>query len=92
MLNIGKKFEDFSSLEIAIQQYQKEENVQFFRRSSRTIEKAKPRMPDKKLNERLKYYEISFNCLRSGKNFKSRSTGMREKVIYLSFRFAGHDK
>ena len=36
----GKKFEDFSSLEIAIQQYQKEENVQFLRRSSRTIEKA----------------------------------------------------
>ena len=45
---IGKKFEDFSSLEIAIQQYQKEEHVQFFRRSSRTIEKAQPRMPDKK--------------------------------------------
>ena len=33
-LTIGKKFEDFSSLETAIQQYQKEENVQFFRRSS----------------------------------------------------------
>ena len=48
MLNIGEKFEDFSSLKIAIQQYQKEENVQFFRRSSRTIEKAQPRMPDKK--------------------------------------------
>ena len=31
-LNIGKQFEDFSSLEITIQQYQKEENVQFFRR------------------------------------------------------------
>ena len=27
MLNIGKKFEDFYSLEIAIQPYQKEENV-----------------------------------------------------------------
>ena len=26
MLNIGKKFENFSSLEIAIQQYQKGEN------------------------------------------------------------------
>ena len=37
MLNIGKKLEDFSSLEIAIQQYQKEENVQFFRGRSRTI-------------------------------------------------------
>ena len=28
-LNIGKQFEDSSSLEIAIQQYQKEEHVQF---------------------------------------------------------------
>ena len=78
-LNIGEKFEGFSSLEIAIQQYQKEENVQLFRCSSRTIEKAQPRMPDKKLNERLKYYEISFYCIRGGKNFKSRSTGMREQ-------------
>ena len=83
MLNIGKKFEDFSTLEIAIQQYQKEKNVQFFRRSSRTIEKAKPRMPDQKIDERLKHYEISFHCIRVGKNFKSRSTGMREEVIYL---------
>ena len=79
MLNIEKKFEDFSSLEIATQQYQKEENVQFLRRSSRTIEKAQPRMPDKKLDERLKYYEITFHCIRDGKNFKSRSTGMREQ-------------
>ena len=41
-LNIGKQFEDFSSLEIAIQQYQKEENVQFFRcqkLTSKVIEK-----------------------------------------------------
>ena len=79
MLNMGKKFEDISSLEIAIQQYQKEENVQFFRRSSRTIEKAQPRMPDKKLYERLKHYEISFHCICGGKNFKSSSTRMREQ-------------
>ena len=71
MLNIGEKLEDFSSLEIAIQQYQEEENVQFFRRSSRTIEKAQPRMPE--------YYEISFHCIHGGKNFKSKSTGMREQ-------------
>ena len=59
-LNIGQKFEDFSSFEIAIQQY--------------------PRMPEKKLNERLKYYEIQFHCIRGGKNFKPRSTGMREQM------------
>ena len=57
-MNIGQKFEDFSSFEIAIQQYQNAENVQFFRLSSRTIAKAQPRMSEKKLNERLKYYEI----------------------------------
>ena len=80
MLNIEKKFEDFSSLEIAIQQYQKEVNVQFLSRSSRTIEKAQPRMPDIKINERLNlYYKITFHCIRGGKNFKSRSTGMREQ-------------
>ena len=75
----SEELKDFSSLEIAIQQYQKEENIQFFRRNSRTIEKTQPRMPDEKLNERLKYYEISFHCIRGGKNFKSRSTGMREQ-------------
>ena len=48
-LNIGQKFEDFSSFEIAIQQYQNAENVQFFRRNSRTIAKAQPWMPEKKL-------------------------------------------
>ena len=58
MLHIGKEFEDFSSLKIAIRQYQKVENIQFFKRNSRTIEKAQPRMPGKKRNERLKYYEI----------------------------------
>ena len=78
-LNIRQKSEDFSSFEIAIQQYQNAENVQFFRRSSRTIAKEQPRMPEKKLNERLKYYEIQFHCIRGGKNFKSRSMGMREQ-------------
>ena len=76
MLNIGKKFEDFSSPAVS---EGRKINVQFFRRNSRTSEKAQPRMPDKNLNERLKYYEIVFHCIRSGKNFKSRSTWMRDQ-------------
>ena len=43
------------------------------------LKKTQPRMPDKKLNERLVYYEILFHCIRGGKKFKSRSTGMREQ-------------
>ena len=38
-----------SSVEIALQQYQHAENVEFFKRNSVTIEKAKLRMPDVKL-------------------------------------------
>ena len=68
-LNIGQKFEDFSSFEIAIQQYQNAENVQFFRRNSQTIAKAQPRMPEKKLNEHLKYYEIQFSLYMGRKEF-----------------------
>ena len=30
-------------------------------------------------HERLKYYEVSYHRIRGGKDFKSRSTGMREQ-------------
>ena len=48
------KFEDLSSFEIAIQQYQTAENVQLFWWSSRTIATAYGRMQEKILNELLK--------------------------------------
>ena len=42
----------------------------------RSVEKAQVRI-SYKLNERLKYYEVTFRCIHGGKNFKSRGTGVR---------------
>ena len=53
-LHIGQKFEDFAAYESAIMRYQNAENVQFYRRGSRGVVKAQPRL-EKKLNPKIKY-------------------------------------
>ena len=58
-LHIGQKFEDFSAFEIAIMRYQNAENVQFYRRDSRSVDKAQPRL-EKKFNPKIKYYEVKY--------------------------------
>ena len=55
---VGQKFEDYQAFERAIERYQSAESVQFYKRDSRTVQKAQPRV-QKKLNELIKYYEIS---------------------------------
>ena len=82
-IHIGQKFEDFRAFESALERYQNVESVQFYKRDSRTVEKAQPRITNKKLNARLKYYEITYSCIHGGKRFKSRGAGLREQG-YLS--------
>ena len=48
-LHIGQTFADFAAFESAIMRYQNAENVQFYRRDSRSADKAQPRL-EKKLN------------------------------------------
>ena len=50
-IHIGQKFEDFRAFESAIERYQNVESVQFFKRDSRTVEKAQPRFMNKILNQ-----------------------------------------
>ena len=57
-IHVRQKFEDYQSFESAIERYQSAESVQFYRRDSKTVQKAQPRV-QKKLNELIKYYEIS---------------------------------
>ena len=64
-LNIGKQFEDFSSLEIAIQQYQKEENVQFFKRQKlmlKVIENTILHTVRLSVRQSVQFYYL-FSCL-----------------------------
>ena len=85
ILHIGQKFENFQAFESAIERYQNAESFQFYKRDSRSVEKAQVRI-SYKLNERLKYYEVTFRCIHGGKNFQvSRDRSERTKgSIYLS--------
>ena len=83
-LHIGQKFEDFAAFESAIMRYQNAENVQFYRRDSRSVEKAQPRL-EKKLNPKIKYYEVKYHCINGGKKHISKATGARE-VRYVVYQ------
>ena len=77
-LHIGQKFEDFAAFESAIMRYQNAENVQFYRRDSRSVDKAQPRF-EKKLNPKIKYYEVKYHCttvLTVGRNTFPRQHGL----------------
>lgn len=59
--HIGEIFIDFESLQSKIKLYQTQENVQLFKRDSRTVT-HKSRPSNNKFNDRIKYYEITYNC------------------------------
>ena len=40
--HVGQKFEDYQAFESAIERYQSAESVQFYKRDSRAVQKAKP--------------------------------------------------
>ena len=55
----------FQAFESAIEGYQNAESVHLYKRD-RSVEKAQVRI-SYKLNERLKYYEVTFRCIHGGK-------------------------
>ena len=76
--------------------YQNAENGQFYRRDSRSVDKAQPRF-EKRLNPKIKYYEVKYHCINGGKKHISKATGTREGryVVYqtvtiLLVRFRYH--
>ena len=81
ILHIGQKVENFQAFESAIDRYQNAESVHFYKRD-RSVEKAQVHISQVhyKLNERLKYYQVTFRCIHGCKNFKSRGTGVRESI------------
>ena len=84
-MHIVQKCEDFSAFESAISHYQNAENVQFYKRGSRTIATAQSHLSNKKLDGKLKYYEITFRSVSKAEgNINSRQHGLENQDIYLS--------
>ena len=57
--------------------YQNAENVQFYRRDSRSVVKAQPRL-EKRLNPKISYSEVKCHWINGGKKHISKATGARE--------------
>ena len=51
-IHVGQKFEDYKAFESAIERYQSAKSVQFYKRDSRTVQKAKPSYKKKKEKKR----------------------------------------
>ena len=78
---LNEKFDNFTSLEKKIEQYERENFVVLYHRDARTLEKA---VSQKKIaadrggkNPSLKYYELKLTCNHGGKNHKPLGKGKR---------------
>ena len=62
--------------------------MQFFKRDPGSLKAAKG-VSNKTFNPRIKYYDVTYHCIRGGKNFKPRGTGKKEMrlSIYLGRGF-----
>ncbi|XP_053376767.1 zinc finger SWIM domain-containing protein 3-like [Mercenaria mercenaria] len=84
---IGEKFPTFLSLQTKIEQYQSANNVQLYRRSSRSLSAAKSRCPNKVFNDDIKFWELSYSCIHGGKQFKARGSGARNQSLRSFYSF-----
>ena len=79
-MEIGDEFPSFATLEEKINQYSEEHHVLLYKRSSRTIEaaiKGRRIKPKDNNTSQLVYYELEYACVHGGKNYVSRSKGVR---------------
>uniref|UniRef100_A0A1X7V7V9 ZSWIM3 N-terminal domain-containing protein n=1 Tax=Amphimedon queenslandica TaxID=400682 RepID=A0A1X7V7V9_AMPQE len=72
---IGQHFKSFEELMEAVTMYETTKYVKLWIRDSCTEVAARKRLESRYLSDRIKYYEIAYCCIHSGKKFTSRGTG-----------------
>lgn len=77
ILFVGAEFASFSELQTRIREYEVENFVELYTRSSRTLEAMRKRAPKRSFNPLLAYGELKYACIHGGRNYKSASTGVR---------------
>ena len=82
-LEVGTEFSSFNELSKALEAFESEQKVTYWRRDSRTLQAARKRGIDVDLDENIKYYELKYACLNGGRSFKSTSTGKRPRQRYV---------
>ena len=83
-LNFGAKYGSFEQLETAIKRYEEVNYVTLYRRSSRTIEAARKRAPNRHFSEKLLYYEMDLACVHGGREYVSKSKEKQKQQRYAN--------
>ena len=73
---VGDTFASFAELQAKVDEYQRVNFVQFWKREAKTIEAARKRI-NRYLKPELKYYELKYCCIHGGQAFKGKSKGSR---------------
>jgi len=76
-VTVGEIFDTFELLHERIDKLQEEEYISLWKRDSRTIEKARGKGLKRHVKEELQFYSLQYTCYHGGRQFKSRSAGMR---------------
>ncbi|XP_012563113.2 uncharacterized protein LOC105847849 [Hydra vulgaris] len=76
-MNVGCVFNSFNELKQAIKEYERSCFISLYVRDSRTIDLAIKKGLKRYINKELKYYYLTYYCYHGGRQFKSRSKGIR---------------
>ena len=74
---VGAEFTTLQSLLDAVKEFEVQNKVTYWRRDTRTLTNARKRGIDVPDNPEIQYYAITFACNFGGRNFKSKSAGLR---------------
>jgi len=74
--NLAKasEFLTYQQLKSAVIQWQKDNAVNLYMRSSRSLDSAKKRAPKRVLSSNLKYFSIDYACQHGGKKYQHKGT------------------
>ena len=89
--NKSEQFQSFQSLQGKISSNEMENFVKFRIRDSRSVGAARQGRVKRKLSEEIRYYELTYACIRGGKKFKplgkrARKTSLVVLLILNSFK------
>ena len=73
----GQEFCSFEEVSESIKSWEKENFVTLYTRSSRSIEVARRRAPNRTFLDQLKFSELDYACVHGGREYKSKATQKR---------------
>ena len=83
LLSVGLEFRSYEDLSSVIKSYERRHFVTLYKRSSRTIQAARKRAPNRHFAEQWAYSEVDFACVHGGRDYVSRSKGKRKMQRFV---------